>query len=55
MLLQGGSTAGETSLTAFVLVSLLEARVIEGVSILSQHFFYSNELSFITLCILDSP
>ena len=31
---QGGSTAGETSLTAFVLVSLLEARVIEGVSIL---------------------
>ena len=32
VLFQGGSTSGEVSLTAYVLISLLEARSVEGVS-----------------------
>ena len=36
VLFQGGSTSGEVSRTAYILISLLEARIVEGVSSLSD-------------------
>jgi hypothetical protein len=42
IIFQGGSTAGERSLTAFVLAALLEARVVEGVSITVKTIIFQS-------------